>query len=55
MIWRRLRKFLCRVGVDAACYRDGAELAEREARMRALTWRLEVLAAEVRGQHNGDD
>lgn len=58
MIWRRLRAFLCRIGVDAACYRDGAELDERAARMRALTWRLETLVAELRHQrhgHNGDD
>lgn len=55
MIWQRVRRFLCRLGVDAACYRDGAELAEREARMRALTWRLEVLAAEVLGRRSGGD
>jgi hypothetical protein len=28
---------------------------EREARMLALTWRLEVLAAEQRGQRDGGD
>jgi hypothetical protein len=55
MIWRRLRQLLCRLGVDAACDYDGRELAEREARMLALTWRLEVLAAEQRGQRDGGD
>lgn len=58
MIWRRLRQLLCRLGVDAACYRDGDELAEREARARTLLWRFETVVSDYlhsARREGGDD